>query len=515
MVFARLAIQDLSESANQPFYSEDGRYFLLYNGELYNKYMLRAKLKESTFFKSNSDTEVLLHCIIEIGLLETLNLIEGMFAFIFVDTQLNEFFAARDMFGIKPLYYSQRSDGAILFASEIKALKSISNFELNYDLIREFLICGLIDHTASTLFSGISKVTPGTYLKVSGSKVDEVRWVKSTGGATLDSTFDEYLPNLESYLLDAICRATVSDVPLGLTLSSGVDSNLIRILLSSIGKSPNLVSVDWSDSNFRESEAAREYLRPFDTLIVENFSSQETLALIRESFAIHDEPFTSAFVAVWPEVFRRCKERGITVIFDGSGADELFYGYEKYLMSTENYTRRALDGVDVSLGFKSFFSNEPNSVEQARDLDLFSIKLPRSLRFLDYSSMSASVEVRPVFLTKAIYDLSNEIPVEWMLSGNQTKYVLRRLTEKLDSRYDSFVPKKSIQLPQNHWIDTDWRLSITAQLENIDEILDLITNKAERQAILDNLLSYFGKKPQANHNFIWRLFITRLWLNSV
>jgi len=515
MVFARLAIQDLSESANQPFYSEDGRYFLLYNGELYNKYALRARLKDSNLFKSSSDTEILLKCIIEIGLLETLNLIEGMFAFVFVDTQLNEIFAARDMFGIKPLYYSQRPDGVILFASEIKALKSISNFELNHDLIREFLICGLIDHTASTLFSGISKVSPGTYLKVSGAKVDEVRWVKSTGGATPDSTFDGYLPNLESYLLDAICRATVSDVPFGLTLSSGVDSNLIRILLSSIGKSPNLVSVDWSDSNFRESEAAREYLLPLDTLIVENFSSRETLALIRESFAIHDEPFTSAFVAVWPEVFRRCKERGITVILDGSGADELFYGYEKYLMSTENYTRRALDGVDVSLGFKSFFSNEPNSVEQARDLDLFSIKLPRSLRFLDYSSMSASVEVRPVFLTKAIYDLSNENPVEWMLSGNQTKYVLRRLTEKLDSRYDSFVPKKSIQLPQNHWIDTDWRLSITAQLENIDEILDLITNKAERQAILDNLLLYFGKKPQANHNFIWRLFITRLWLNSV
>lgn len=129
--------------------------------------------------------------------------------------------------------------------------------------------------------------------------------------------------------------------------------------------------------------------------------------------------------------------------------------------------------------------------------------------------MSASIEVRPVFLTKAIYNLSNEIPVEWMLSGNQTKYVLRRLTEKLDSRYDSFVPKKSIQLPQSFWIDTDWRLSITPQLKNVDDILDLITNKVERQAILENLDLYFGQKPQANLNFIWRLFITRLWLNSV
>ena len=514
MVFARLAIQDLSIDANQPLFSEDKRYILLYNGEIYNKDDLAVRVPGSRAWQTSCDTEILLYSLIERGIEETLRDIEGMFAFVFVDTQTRELFAARDMFGIKPLYYAGTKEGGVVFASEIKSLKPLMDVSVNQILLREFLLCGLIDHTNSTLVTGVRKVVPGTYLRIFQNRIEEIKWAQTTNDLNVPSKFSDFVNFLEEEFITSMGQAIVSDVPVGMTLSSGVDSNLIRVLLNHFNMKPRMILVDWGNSIYSETDFLTPLLRNSHDLVVESFSAFEVLDLVEESFYHHDEPYTSAFVAIWPEVYMRAKSKGIGVVLDGSGADELFYGYSKYQTSLSNFSQKALDGKNVSLGPQSYFVSQPSSLEEARLLDIFSLKLPRSLRFSDYASMSASLELRPFYLTRRKFLIANQAPIEWMISDVNTKLILRKILGKLDPAYDVNQLKKSVQLPQNEWLHTEWRSHIMSRICETGNILDLVTDNSERELIVEQVQNYSAGATGVNLNFIWRLFITQKWLEA-
>jgi len=515
-VFSRLAIQDLSPLANQPFFSRCKKHMIVYNGEIFNLDNLRKKLSGNINFETNSDTEILLLNLIEFGIEETLNSIDGMFAFIYTSFERQETYAARDMFGIKPLYFTKNNSGGYSFASEIKALTVNNKFDLNSSLIREFIICGLIDHTNETFFKQIYRVEPGTYLVIKNDKLETKKWLKLKEQVHKFVSINEYLEILESTLNGSFLESLISDVPINLMLSSGIDSNLIRSLYKDNGYNLKLHSVSWGNGEFSEIDKIRLPKDTLDNLTIHNFTAKQTMDLILDSYKIYDEPYTSAFIAVWPKVFKDIKSSYGSVVLDGNGADELFLGYKKYLNSSfQNFSNFALDGNDVSLGFKSYFIKDPTNLYEANALDISKLKLPRSLRFLDYSSMSAGVEARPIFLTKSIFQVTRNIKLDWMLKDGYTKYPLRKILFDHGFGNLAFREKQNIQFPQNTWMLNEWKRIIDQKISNIDIVMDHILNSNEKNAIRKAVSDFQNSIYLANLSIIWRVFITILWLEKL
>jgi len=517
VVFARLAIQDMSAQANQPFFSEDRTSYIVFNGEIYNKISMRNQLPANLQIRTNSDTEILLNHINLFGIEKTLNQIQGMFALIYVDQKRNIIQAARDMFGIKPMYYMIDSKGSFKFASEIKVLRKIFAQQIDTEMVREFLMCGLLDHTSNTFYKQIKKINPGTLLTISGNNYNSTNWRDKKFDEFDFKSLEEVISVSETVIRDSIHDSLISDVPVGLTLSAGVDSNLIRAIVQSDKPDIYLHVIGWDTDEFSEIKETSEHLGQKYNLFTHSFGSGKVFDLIHDSFSVHDEPFTSPFVAIWPEVFKRIKSQGIGVVLDGTGADETFFGYTKYLTdSFSTYSLRALDGFEIGLGFKSNFVTEPSSVIDASEKDLFSLKLPRSLRFLDSSSMYASVEVRPVFLTKSIYDLSRSIPLNWIMHNNYTKYPLRKILKNYYPSFPAFASKKNIQYPQNKWMSQDWLHKISKEIKNIDILLDNIIDTNEKNKLNSIKNSYLKSSFQVSSlSSIWRIFNTKLWLSNL
>jgi len=489
---------------------------IAYNGEIYNVNKLRKKLPKDVNFKTNSDTEILLLNLIEFGIEETLNLIDGMFAFVYIDFEKQETYAARDMFGIKPLYFTKNNSGGYSFASEIKVLTINNKFDLNSSLIREFIICGLIDHTNETLFNQVFRVEPGTFLKIKNDNLETKKWLKVDEQDRKFASIDEYVEELESTLNKSFIDSLISDVPINLMLSSGIDSNLIRSLYSNNGINLKLHSVSWGNQVFSEIDKLGLSKETLDNVTLHDFTAMQTMDLILDSYKIYDEPYTSAFSAVWPKVFKDIKSSYGSVVIDGNGADELFLGYKKYLKrSFQNFSNLALDGNDVSLGFESYFINNPRNLYEANALDISSLKLPRSLRFFDYSSMSAGIEARPIFLTKSIFQKTRNIPIDWMLNGGYTKYPLRKILFDHGFGNSAFQEKQIIQYPQNTWMLKEWKKIIDRKISNLDNIMDHILDPKEKNAIRKAVNNFQNLVDLASLSIIWRVFITVLWFEKL
>jgi len=515
MVFTRLAIQDLSVEATQPFFSSDKQTYILFNGEVYNKDYLLGLLPHSFKAKSTSDTEIILNCILHLGIKKTLNQTQGMFSFILMDRRTKTIQVVRDRFGIKPMYYINEGKNKFKFSSEIKILANLVDLTLDYEMLREFAICGLLDHTENTMFTQIKKIAPGSIFTIANGRFFEESWVEKASFTSDLVSPAEVHTKLEELVKISIKDAMVSDVPVGINISSGIDSNLIRVLAKKEIRDVSLHTVTWGERQFSEYHVLQKYLGHDNNLVVHEFNASQVYDLILDSFKVHDEPYSSPFVAVWPEVYRNIKAQGTSVILDGTGADELFFGYSKYLSHTfTDYSLRALDGVKIGLDFKSKFDYNPLNIVQANDYDTFNIKLPRSLRFLDSSSMSASVEVRPVFLTNALYELSRAIPINLMLTNNITKYPLRILLSKIETKFPAFLPKKDIQEPSFKWLTQDWREEIVKQIRNIDSLLDLIPHASEKASLLNVKDNFCTNTGTQNIPTIWRIFNINLWLNS-
>ena len=225
----RLSIQDLSNNGNQPMFSNDKRYVIVFNGEIYNHIEIRKRIEADFDFKSTSDTETLLYAYIKYGP-SFLNLLNGIFSIGIYDRKEKELFIARDQLGVKPLYFYQDSK-RLLFLSEIKTLVNLDvDKELNPKAIANYLTL-LWSPGRETPFKKVEKILPGTYLKF---KIDSnVRPKPSRyyqlefNGRYFDKTEDELINELDKKLTNAVKRQMLSDVPVGFFLSGGLDSSLI------------------------------------------------------------------------------------------------------------------------------------------------------------------------------------------------------------------------------------------------------------------------------------------------
>ncbi len=340
----RLAILDLSEQAAQPMTSEDGRFTLVFNGEIYNFRELRASLASSGLRQTSSgDTQVLLHGLIRWGaaFVERLN---GMFTFAFWDDRERELLLARDPLGIKPVYYAEPQAGSLLFASEIKALCAHPDVrrEPDFQTIQQHLtFC----HSCSdrTALAGIRRLPPGSLLRWRDrNSAVEIRqyWRPQFGGAAQheDSTDVE---RLRSAVADATRRQLVSDVPIGSFLSGGLDSSLITAIAAAESGRDNpfrsyTITYPAKSNRLDRAHDDAPYARKLGASLGLDFHEVEIgpqiTRLLPEIVYHLDEPIADPAAITCFLICRLAKEHGTKVLLSGQGADELFGGYPRYAL---------------------------------------------------------------------------------------------------------------------------------------------------------------------------------------
>ena len=355
--FRRLSILDLTPLGHQPMRSADGRFWLVFNGEVYNYVELRQDLeREGERFRSGSDTEILLRLLARRGV-KALSQLNGMFALVLVDTWARTFLMARDRVGVKPLYY-QIEPGGLRFASELKALLAWPDASRQIDPIAvvEYLSQGYLP-SETCIFSGYAKLQPGHILTGSLDAPERARsaayWSLGLNSDPSDRPLmPAELDEMQELLCDAVRIRLRSDVPVGVFLSGGIDSGLVAALAAQAsGRPPLALTVGFSEEHIDETELARA--TACHVGLEHRVVSQQpgTLTEVDRLAWFYDEPFADPSAL---PTFALCEAAAqhATVFISGDGGDEAFGGYRHYL---ETLRYKALIGLTskVAWGVRS------------------------------------------------------------------------------------------------------------------------------------------------------------------
>jgi asparagine synthase (glutamine-hydrolysing) len=341
----RLSILDLSSAGSQPMISSNGRFVMVYNGEMYNHLENRSFLKNQGFsiiWKGHSDTETLIELIAAFGIEKALILSKGMFSLALWDKQTNTLSLARDRFGEKPLYYGWQGD-SFLFGSELKALKYHPQFLniIDTNALGLFFQYNYIPSPHS-IYKGICKLNPGNIFSLSlNSKAGILLPYWSTSevayhGAChpfLGST-KEAISEIENRLVASVKSQLIADVPLGAFLSGGIDSSLIVSIMQSFSKNPvNTFTIGFEENNFNEAPFAKKIASFLGTNHNELYiSSKDCINVIPLLSNIYDEPFADSS-QIPTYLVSKLAASSVKVSLSGDGGDELFGGYNRYLFA--------------------------------------------------------------------------------------------------------------------------------------------------------------------------------------
>ncbi len=338
----RLAILDLSPAGRQPMLSASGRYVVSFNGEIYNYAVLRAELQRAgnaPAWRGHSDTEVMLAAFEAWGVQRTLQHLNGMFAMGVVDRARRTLTLARDPIGERPLYYADVG-GALAFASELKALRTLDGFDATIDrnVLASFFYYGYVP-SPHAIFKGTAKLPPGHWIEVPlaqpcGSLVPRAFWsvAQAREAAGEPPVGDaQAIDRLEELLSDSIALRMVADVPVGAFLSGGVDSSTVVALMQRLASRPvKTYSIGFEVARYDESGHARAVARHLGTehteLVVTDQQARDTIPSLP---TIYDEPFADSS-QIPTYLVSALARRQVTVSLSGDGGDELFAGYPRY-----------------------------------------------------------------------------------------------------------------------------------------------------------------------------------------
>lgn len=347
----RLSILDLSPAGHQPMASASGRYVIVFNGEIYNHLEMRQELNEVKW-RGHSDTETLLAAIAAWGLERTLRRAVGMFAIALWDREERALYLARDRMGEKPLYYGLQG-GALLFASELKALRACPGFrgEVNRQALTLLLRHNAIPAPYS-IYQGIFKLLPGTVLQLSLTDVARhelsvprpywsLREVAEEGQRNPFTGSDvEAADELERLLQQSIAGQMISDVPLGAFLSGGIDSSsVVALMQAQSGRPVRTFTIGFRESGYNEAEHARAVAAHLGTEHTELYvSPEEAMAVIPRLPELYDEPFADSS-QIPTFLLSKLTRQHVTVSLSGDGGDELFGGYNRYVWASSVWRR--------------------------------------------------------------------------------------------------------------------------------------------------------------------------------
>lgn len=336
----RLSILDLSEAGWQPMATPDGRYAIVFNGEIYNFVELRRELEAAGHvFRSHSDTEVLLQAWVRWGP-DALPRMMGMFAFAVLDTVERRVWLARDPFGIKPLYYTAWN-GGFAFSSEIKALLELPGVSraVNPRRLYTYLEASLTDHGGETMFEAVHQLPAAHWMSVpldGGAPPEPVRYWRLDPERRTELSFEGAAERLRELFLDSVRLHLRSDVPVGAALSGGIDSSAIVCAIrhldpgaalhsfSFVADDERLSEERWVDVVQRAAGTVAHKVRPV---------AGDLPADLDELIRTQDEPFGGTSIYAQLRVFRLARDAGIKVMLDGQGADELLAGYWPFLLA--------------------------------------------------------------------------------------------------------------------------------------------------------------------------------------
>mgnify|MGYP001164678834 CR=1 FL=1 len=343
----RLAVLDVSPTGHQPMSYGNGRYWIVFNGEIYNHAELRRELAAAGHhFVSRSDTEVLLAAYAEWGG-ACLGRLDGMFAFVLLDRAEAMLFVARDRFGIKPLYYWVAPDRCLAFASEIKQFTALPGWraEINGQRAYDFLAWGVLDHTDETMFRGVHQLPPGTSLKIglreaidalSGGRLESRAWYR-LAGSPFTGGLAEAAAGFRKRFEASVRSHLRADVPVGSCLSGGLDSSSIvcvangLLRLEGVQERQHAFSSCSAIPRFDEREYVEAVVR--HTGVEAHYVYPDLARLFDQLDRItwhQDEPFGSTSIFAQWSVFALAAESGVKVMLDGQGADEQLAGYQGY-----------------------------------------------------------------------------------------------------------------------------------------------------------------------------------------
>lgn len=345
LVFRRLSIIDLSDNASQPMSNEDESIHLVFNGEIYNFQELREELEQKGHrFKSRTDSEVIIHAYEEYGL-KAINKLRGMFAFAIYDQRRKKLLLVRDRIGIKPLYYTF-ANGRLLFGSEIKSILQDPLVErrVNYQALYDYLGFEFVP-APQTMFAGIHKLPAGHHLVFENGNIDvQQYWDLNFQSSGQLPSFDDAVEQLRDHLDAAVKSHLVSDVPLGVFLSGGLDSScLVALMRKHISGPLRTFTIGYEDKSFSELDYAEIVARHCETdhqvLLLDALNAD----YVEKTLWHLDEPMTDLSTVPLYLLCKQAREH-VTVCLSGEGADESFAGYDRFKASRMNNYFRLIPG---------------------------------------------------------------------------------------------------------------------------------------------------------------------------
>jgi asparagine synthase (glutamine-hydrolysing) len=512
----RLSIIDLSAAGHQPMANRDGSLWIVFNGEIYNYLELRAELSDYPY-SSRTDTEVVLAAWEKWGD-QCLDRFIGMFAFLIWDTRSRRLFAARDRFGVKPLYYRHAADGTLSLASEIKALHAAGAPRRPDERTwAAYLALGHSDHSPRTFWEGISALPPGHRMTWHDGRINISCWYDLAD--RVDREFDrrpaadvqeEYLALVEQ----SVRLRFRADVPVGINLSGGLDSSVLLGLVDAVhGRAADVKAYTFitGDPLYDELPWVRRMLAHTGHESVTTLLDAESIPALAESvMRFEDEPFGGFPTLAYARLFEHARSRNTIVLLDGQGMDEQWAGYDYYARTVHGNsgevqgTERPIRPECLAPGFRALaepFEPPRPFPDELRNLqyrDIRYTKIPRALRFNDRASMRSSTELREPFLDHRMLELALRQPPEYKIVNGTRKWLLRQMADKLVPSGVHEAPKRPLQTPQREWLRGPLRAWAEASIEHALET-SWFTEDAVRRAWRD-----FCDGRSDNSFYIWQ-----------
>ncbi len=563
LVHHRLSIIDLDPRSNQPFVSRSGKSICSYNGEVYNYQDLRADFPFE--WRTSSDTEVMLESFERFGP-EAVRRWNGIFAGIVL--QGNDLFLFRDRFGIKPLYRFE-TDRFIVFASEAKCiLKLLPEFRLNYRALNKYLWFGNTTG-CETCIEGLTKVAPASVnrLNLTSFQNEETIYWQSEAIVKRKMREADAIEELRFHMTNALKRQLVSDAPLGLLLSGGVDSSgLVVFAAQNTSRPLDTISVEYDQRMGRESElrlaarVARRYRTNHREIRV---TSHDVLEIFRNLVFQYDEPFADSANIPLFQLAQACSVDK-RVVLQGDGGDELFGGYDRYKIAKHflfwkwaskcypmlrgrnrermkrlsnilsqstnqkiiaNYltvetpqkdpysvfspeTTARLTAFDWQADYKSieFPPDCKSLVDQLVYSDFKILLTDRYLEKVDKATMLASVESRVPYLDNDVAEFALSLPSSLKIRSGHGKYLLRRTLDGFVPNEVLYGPKRGFEVPYREWLRTDLFEFARTSFESAPQPLFNRSRLIELLEIHRSCQSDYG-------DLLWKCLVLIEWLS--
>jgi len=533
----RLSIIDPSDHGHQPMLSEDENTALVYNGELYNFQQIKKQLESLGHrFRSRCDTEVVLRSFMEWGP-SCVKRFCGMFAFAIWCGKTRRLFLARDAMGMKPLYYTMLPNHrGMAFASELKAFLPLSGFAPQIDpkSLSQFIEFGYTFDSDATILQKVHKVPPGCMIEwPSASQPHTHRYFHPTeqDNNNAPDDHDSLADRLYDTLTQVVEQHLISDVPLGILLSGGIDSSIVAALAAR-HQPIKTYTFAFENANFDEREPART--------VAQHIGSEHKEILIRpidvtgdleELVWYFDDLFGDWGMLSTRLIYQRCRQEGVKVAVVGEGSDEIFGGYpifrkaqrgpmiwRLFQLYRQNAGRRYGSNFNCYRRIMRQYLNEANG-DQFHAVRLFEAQnqLPNNyVMKVDKASMSVGVEARTPFLDKRVVQLAYEMPRTTLLVNGTNKWLLRHMADRA-----GLLPKQIVQRRKfgasiaASWMDDDPTFRRYAR----DIILDR-NGWADELGIRNAMIDYFDRGisgyrfPSAIsifRNLAWRILLLNLW----